>query len=300
MAEVQVRTRKRARPAAWLLHLVRRVELHEVLPRKRARPAAWLLLLAATLPACRPPAAEEPPAREPSQVGAEPAPATAEAFLRQLLPSIGRDLHVAYDLIGPRGYTGTMDVFVRPGGFTVQQWHLSHPDGDAIEGAWAQTPDVQWSRGTGQPATVVERPLGAMARAFAQLPVDTQRRITATIRTWHDVVAEDRDRQPGPSEHHLGRRCRAAEVVGQRYCVWEEAGVVLSFRSETLRLQARSIATDMAIEASRFDVPEGATRPTDPPSSLDTTDALAGLAAGDSAVVARLLRPALPLALAGP
>src|SRR5690606_40062725 len=66
------------------------------------------------------------PAREPSQVGAEPAPATAEAFVRQLLPSIGRDLHVAYDLIGPRGYTGTMDVFVRPGGFTVQQRHLSH------------------------------------------------------------------------------------------------------------------------------------------------------------------------------
>lgn len=219
--------------------------------------------------------------------------------MRALVPTIGRGLHIAYDLKGPRGYTGTLDLFARPGGFVHQHWRLSHPDGSAIEGSWAQTPEFQWTHGSGHPPIAVGRPLGALARAFTALAPEPRRRVMATLRAWHQAVEEDRRERPGPGERHLGRTCRAAEIVGHRYCVWEEAGVVLSFVSETLRLEARSIETDVEVDLARFEVPEGARRSTDAPPAFDAEAALARMAEGNPAAVARLLRPAIPLAIDG-
>lgn len=244
----------------------------------------------------------------PAAASASPIPAPValglplqEEFLWAAAPLPSSGLHILYDVDGPQGRRGTMEIFARPGGYLFQQWTLSAAaGGEALSGTWVLTPEVQWSHSPGQPTLVLPQALGEVARAYAKLPPEVRGKILRTLHTWQEALMSARTRT---SDHHaaderLGVPCHNATLVGLEYCVWEEAGVVLSYRSESFRVEVRQIERDVAVDPSLFEIPEGAQPPADPPSPIDPHATLEDLAAESYTALARLRRPAFHLSLA--
>lgn len=224
-----------------------------------------------------------------------------EEFLLAASPLPNSGLHILYDIHGPQGRPGTMEVFARPGGYLFQHWSLSAAaGGEASSGTWVLTPEAQWSHSPGHPALVLPQALGEVARAYAALPVEVREKVLRTLRTWQKALTSERTKTSDPRarDQRLGVPCHSATLVGLEYCVWEEAGVVLSYRSESIRVEARRIEHDVPVDPSLFEIPEGAQPPADPPSLVDPHVTLEALAAGRYTALARLRRPAFHLSLA--
>lgn len=229
-------------------------------------------------------------------------PLTAETFLTTLYPLPAPTLHIQYDLRGPQGRRGTMEVYARPGGYVRQDWRLDEVSGEtARSGTWIRTPHAEWSGGPGLPPRLVGHATGVLARAFEEQSPDAQRKILATIGRWHELLRTRRDDvAAAPLETRLGHPCRPYDIAGARFCVWEEAGLVLSYESDSVAIEARTISRAAPLDARQFELPG------DPPTSLndepavDAPTTLAALASGNAATVARVLRPTVvPLVGAG-
>src|SRR5690606_12147792 len=133
-------------------------------------------------------------------------------------------LVIVYDVRGPAGLHGTMEVLARPGGQRRHNWrlHLPLPDADPIEieGSTIVNPDAEWTEDGQGECSVRSRPLGARAVASVAASPPIREAVIAAVRGWHDALAEGRAAHPGPTDTVLGIECLQTQVGAQRLCVW--------------------------------------------------------------------------------
>jgi len=224
-------------------------------------------------------------------------PSTADAFVEQLLPSPAGGVRLVYDVHGPLGLHGSMEMLAWPGNYRHQRWSLRNAEGEApFEGTWVQTPRVQWSRSGNNPPTMVPQPLGAIADAYAALPAEVRALVAYHVGQWHAQVELGREKHPGETATYAGQSCLRNRVASHEVCVWEDPALVLAYRSEAFRVEVRSLEPAPAFDLELFEVPEGAQIPADAPRTGDPRATALALARGDFAAISSLFRPALLLA----
>ena len=258
------------------------------------RAIALSLLLGCEAAESEPPdfAELEPPER----VVVVDAPETREAFLLELAPMPVGAVRIAYDVTGPGGMVGSLEVLAAAGGFRRETWTLELPtaagDPIPIAGSTIVTPDRSWTDAVDGPAVVRELPLGPIADAYVKLPSTARSDVASTLRRFHSELAEARRTRPGTRAEVLGRDCLVTRVAAHRVCVWEETGLPLQYTGAAFDIVAHDIETDVALPERAFELPADGKHATDDP-ALDAGKSLERLAAGDVAELAVLLQPGL-------
>jgi hypothetical protein len=228
-------------------------------------------------------------------------PADREGFLAELAALPFDSVIVVYDVEGPAGLQGTLEVLARPGGYRRENWRLElplsladpEPVVETIEGSMVQTPEVIWTEGIDGSPVRRPSPLGPLARAFTRLPQSERERVIHNLRDWRAELAAGRAEHPGEVHEVLGKPCLQSTVAGHALCVWEEAGLPLTYTGGPFSVVAKHIEHDVELGREAFTVPEGGQVPTDAPAAFDPDAALSAVAQGDLAVLLPLLQPAL-------
>lgn len=253
------------------------------------------------LGACREPRAFVAPVLEVSDnVEVLDVPTSEAEFLAELAPLPFAALQVSYDVSGPGGIEGTLEVLTTAGGFRREQWSLTLLVGEDrrehIQGATIQTPSLVWNDGVEGAAVVHEVPLRSLAQAYLKASLPTQRAVTRHLRQWHQSLANAREQYPGQRESVLGVSCLRTTVAGHAVCLWEDTGLPLAYQSEAFEIRAREIELEPEVAANAFEIPDGGRRAADRAQRLDPDASLERLAEGDFVEVAHLLQPGLRLA----
>lgn len=270
--------------------------------RSLARLSAALLM---TLPACDDASTLHPEQLDerltdvlPVVSPAEPAavPRDREAMLRALAPLPTEALLVVYEIDGPGGIGGSLEILARPGGYRRENWTIHVPLGQQEErrlaGSTIVTPDGVWVEGRA-PQTLSPSPLGALADAALGLPDDALRAVLEQLEIRRATLAEARADESAESERILDVPCHVTRVATIEMCLWEATGLPLRYRSDGLALRVVNIDHDASIGAHAFDLPFE-TKATGP-ANFDTRDALRRLAEGDLAGLSPYLHPGLRL-----
>lgn len=226
-----------------------------------------------------------------------PLPADRAAVLRELAPLPAEALLVVYELRGPGGVTGSLEVLARPGGWRRENWTIHVPLGEEgsrrLDGSTIQTPDGVWVEGS--EAAPTPSPLGALADAFLALPEPSRRAVIDELRAHREALALARAAETEPPERILDVPCHVARVATIEMCLWEAAGLPLRYASDGLRLRAIHIDERAGIGEHAFDPPGPAPRAAEPVAGFDPVAALERAAAGDLAELAPWLHPGLRL-----
>jgi hypothetical protein len=235
----------------------------------------------------------------PDAVIVSDAPETREAFLAELAPMPFATVRIEYDVTGPGGMDGMLELLAAPGGFRREAWSLQMPtttvEPIAIEGSAIQTPDRAWTDAVDGPALVRDVPLGPIADAYLALPPASREDVASTLRRFHAELEAGRRVRPGQRAQVQGRDCLVTRVAAHRLCVWEQTGLPLQYTGAAFDVVARRIEVAPTVPAHAFDLPPGGRRATEQPLPVDPARSVERLAAGDVAELARLLQPGLRL-----
>lgn len=295
-----------ARPMAMTRHDAR------ALARLRSRLrwwTRWMLGLAGPgwLAACEPaPAAVEPGTLAPrvAELQALPAPRPSDAtgILAELVPLPGRAAVVVYDVTGPAGISGTLELLASEGGLVRENWVLTLPLPDGtreIRGSAVHTPDALW-RAEGEDAGTVEpAQLGAAARTIAALPSARRDRIVDAVRAWREELELARSEDPGARETIAGVECVRVRAGGGEVCTWEAAGLPLRYDGPSFTVVATHVEQGSALGLHAFEIPAQAARPPLRHEAVELGPTLDAIEAGDRAAILRLVHlDTLPLTLA--
>lgn len=263
--------------------------------------ARQALVLVATMAACAqaPTESSEPDLEVPDAVVIDDYPVDAEALYAEFAPLPSGPVAVDYDVKGPGGMKGTMNVVVAEGSRRAEAWTLQMPmpDGETmtIDGRAVQSPSVSWTDAAEGSAQAVPLPLGRIGAGFFELDVDTQHAVVDHVRTWHREVARGRDAHPGAVDTVAGQSCLRTQTAGQVLCVWEATGLPLEYRSEAFVVVATSVRVGVNVEDGTFAVPPGAPLRADALQTFDEAASLSKLASGNLAELPSLLQPRLRL-----
>ncbi|MCA9707846.1 MAG: hypothetical protein KDK70_18485 [Myxococcales bacterium] len=225
-----------------------------------------------------------------------PLPTDRASMLRALAPLPSDALLVVYEIDGPGGIDGSLEVLARPGGYRRENWTIHVPLGAEsarrLAGSIVQTPDGVWVEGS-DPASLTPSPLGALADAALALDDEARRTVIEQLDLRRATLDLARRDDPTPPERILDRPCHSTRVATIEMCVWEATGLPLRYQSEGLRLRAVNIDDDASIGAHAFDLPAAARRTTPP--GFDAPTALQQLAHGELAELTPYLHPGLRL-----
>lgn len=228
----------------------------------------------------------------------EPAalPDDREAMLRALAPLPSDAILVVYEVEGPGGIEGSLEVLARPGGYRRENWTIHVPLGAEQErrlaGSIIQTPDGVFIEGSGA-ETFSPSPLGALADAALALDDDTLRGVLEQLDARRATLAQARSEAGSDSEHILDVPCHVTRVGTIEMCLWEDTGLPLRYASDGLQLHAVNIDDEASIGEHAFEVPFATTAAT--PAGFDASDALRRLARGELAELSPYLHPGLRL-----
>jgi hypothetical protein len=269
-------------------------------PRIRLRGCAtatlWACLCAVTAASCSEPAKPIADAPDAGRVAA-PLPKTREAFLAELLPMPADTIVVVYDVAGPAGLVGTLEVLARPGGYRRDNWRLQLPVPDAgpvqIAGSTVQTPDERYRDSGPDGATVDTVVLGALADAYVEAAPNVRAAVVESIRNWHDALRVGRADHRGELDRIARVTCVQTRVVQSRLCLWEEAGLPLAYEGSVFSVRAKHVERDAQLGGNAFEIPQAAEARSD--AAFDPRRTLEALAAGDVAALAVLTQPGLQL-----
>lgn len=237
-----------------------------------------------------------PPAADEADV-----PATREAFLARLAPLPYDSVRIVYEVTGPGGMTGTLELLAAPGGRRREAWALKIEREDAgsiaIGGGSVQTPDRSWTDAVDGAAVVRRVPLGPIADAYLRLPDPARVRVTKSLRRYHAELDAARTTHPGQERETIeGQSCLMTRVTGHDLCIWEETGLPLRYQGRTFTVVAREIEVDTEVHPGAFALPPGGKRATDDGAAFDPAQSIERLAKGDAAELSRLLQPGLRFA----
>ncbi len=227
----------------------------------------------------------------------EPLPEDRDGMLEALAPMPSDALLVVYEIVGPSGIEGSLEVLARPGGYRRENWTIEVPLGSEedrrLSGSTIQTPDGVWIEGS-SPDAFTPSPLGALADAALDLPEAERRAVLEQLGARRAVLAEARadarDASEAP-ESILDTPCHVTRVATIEMCLWEATGLPLRYRSDAIELRAVNIDSDASIGEHAFDLPFPA--PSMP--QFDARSALRQLAEGDLAGLSPYLHPGLRL-----
>ncbi|MCA9652745.1 MAG: hypothetical protein H6712_30710 [Myxococcales bacterium] len=222
-----------------------------------------------------------------------PLPADREAILRELAPLPSASLLVVYEVEGPGGLSGSLEVLARPGGLRRENWTLQVPLGAEGErrlaGSTIQTPEGIWVEGS-PPESITPSPLGALADAYLELEPESRRAFVERIRALQATLAEAREHDEGPTEQILGVPCHVTRVAAIEMCLWEATGLPLRYEGEGLRLRALNVDANASLGDGAFALPF--VPPASPP-GFDAPASLRRFVEGELAELAPLLHPGL-------
>lgn len=224
-------------------------------------------------------------------------PADRNGILRELAPLPTEALLVVYEVEGPGGVTGSLEVLARPGGFRRENWTIQVPLGEEgtrqLDGATVQTPDGVWIEGSDAPPA--PSPLGALAEAWLALPEGSRRAVVDELRAHREALARARAAEAEPSERILDLPCHVTRVATIEMCLWEAAGLPLRYASDGLRLRAIHVDEHAGIGEHAFDPPASAHAVAAGVPGLDPLAVLRRAAEGDLTELAPWLHPGLRL-----
>jgi len=238
----------------------------------------------------------------------EQIPRTREGFLAELAPQPGGDLLVAYDVRGPAGIAGSLELITRAGGYRRETWsivlHVAEQEDVRIEGVTIQTPEQLWTGVGNEPGVVATSPLRALADAYLKLQPAEQARVVSSLRAWHADLARVRTKHPGEVREILGVHCLWLQIAAQHLCLWEEMGIPLRYRGRSFSLEATRLEREPDVSNHTFVFPERArearTAPFPESLVLDPMESLHSLANGDYAPMALVLQPGLRIPMPEP
>lgn len=223
-------------------------------------------------------------------------PTDRAGILRELAPLPSEALLVVYDVEGPGGVTGSLEVLARPGGYRRENWTIHVPLGEEgsrqLDGATVQTPDGVWIEGSAAAPTA--SPLGALAEAWLLLPEGSRVAVVEQLRAHRQALALARAAESDEPERILEVPCHVTRVATIEMCVWEAAGLPLRYASDGLRLRAIHIDERANIGEHAFD-PPGPPAVAVSAAGFDPVTALQRAAEGDLAELAPWLHPGLRL-----
>ena len=216
----------------------------------------------------------------------------------------GPAIRIVYEVQGPGGLEGTLEVMAKPGGHRRENWTLRRVVGEEareVRGTTIQTPDLTWSGQDGQTGVVTAAPIGALAAAYLDLASADRARVAESLRRWHADLEQARAAHPGDVHEIAGQSCLRMRIAAQDLCLWEQTGLPLDYRGAEFRLEATHVDTSAKIAADAFALPadaEGA-RHVEAPDRLrlDPKNSIQSLADGDYASLSLLLTPGLRVPL---
>ena len=219
-------------------------------------------------------------------------PTTAEGFLAELSPLAAPAVRVVYDVNGPTGLTGTLEVLLGRGGLRRENWSLDvEVDGEPVpfQGSTVQTPEAIFTTGP-QGQAVAAVPLRRLAEAYVAADPATRSRAVATLRRLHASVAvADFDTAP-QTDTLLGITCRRMRLASQDLCMWDGTGLPLRYTGDAFQLHAVRVELDPDLTEAAFQI---ATPAPGPVEGFDANAALQALAAGSYGVLGPWLHPGL-------
>ena len=228
------------------------------------------------------------------------APDTVEGFLAVLapLPEGAPAIEIRYQVTGP-ALEGEMRVALAPGGSRRDHWELRSAVGDTFlraSGTAVVTPDKIWTAPTGEPGELAPNHLAGLAKAYLARDIPTRAKIIASIETWHQTLAEQRERNGGERAELAGVSCLRTRIAAQNVCMWEETGVMLEYEGSAFHLEAIEINREPELAPDTFELPSlSAAAKVLPGETHDYDAVLDELAEGSYAKVSVLLyAPALP------
>lgn len=228
-------------------------------------------------------------------------PTDRAGILRELAPLPSEALLVVYEVEGPGGVTGSLEVLARPGGYRRENWTIHVPLGEEgsrqLDGATVQTPDGVWIEGSaGAPTpSPTASPLGALAEAWLVLPEAPRAAVVEQLRAHRQALALARAAEREPPERVLDVPCHVTRVATIEMCLWEAAGLPLRYASDGLRLRAIHIDEHANIGEHAFDPPGAVAAAAPAVVGFDPVKALERAAEGDLAELAPWLHPGLRL-----
>lgn len=224
-------------------------------------------------------------------------PSDREGILRELAPLPSAALLVVYEVEGPGGVTGSLEVLARPGGYRRENWTIHVPLGEEgsrqLDGTTVQTPEGVWIEGSDEAPT--PSPLGALAEAWLALPEGPRRAVVEQLRAHRQSLALARAAEDAATEHVLDVPCHVTRVATLEMCLWEAAGLPLRYASDGLRLRAIHIDDRANIGEHAFEPPEHPRADVPAVEGFDAAAALQRAAEGDLAELAPWLHPGLRL-----
>ncbi|MEX1368833.1 MAG: hypothetical protein AB1Z98_37240 [Nannocystaceae bacterium] len=223
-----------------------------------------------------------------------PLPADREAILRELAPLPSESLLIVYEVRGPGGLTGSLEVLARPGGLRRENWTLEVPLGAEgprrLDGSTIQTPQGIWIEGR-PPETWTASPLAALAQAYLELDAEHRAAFIERLREHRATLADARLADPTAPDEVLGVPCHVTRVASIEMCLWEATGLPLRYEGDGLRLRALNIDDHPSIGEGAFVPPFAA--PADAPEGFDAPGVLSRFVEGELGELTPLLHAGL-------
>ncbi len=227
------------------------------------------------------------------------APSDAAGFIALLWPLPSPQLHVTYDLKGPGGLEGTLDLRLRQDASRREDWVLRVPVPDAepieVKGTTIQNSSVAWTARAGEAGTRSPSPLHGVVAAYLEESPGRREKAAATLREWTTLVQRAREETPGETQTIAGITCLELALAGRKVCLWEEAGLPLRYEGPSFSLVATKVDRDTALDDTLFKLPVEARAARDVPLpaalQIDGKAAMNALVEGDLGPIAVLLTP---------
>jgi hypothetical protein len=225
---------------------------------------------------------------------AAPIPTTEAGFLAELvpLPEGAEAIAVEYEITGP-ALVGEMTTTITAGGKRRDDWELRSTTSDTTLRAAGSTivnPSRIWTASEGSGGELRQNPLAELAAAYMRLEPEARAGVVESIRAWHRLLAEQRERERGRRAEVLGVSCLQTRIAAQNVCMWEETGLLLRYEGSAFTIEAKKIDRDPKLEAGVFELPpEAAELEVTPVAEQDYDQILQDIAAGSYGSVSALV-----------
>jgi hypothetical protein len=242
--------------------------------------------------------------KTPAQAEAPPkpkSPSDEAGVLALLAPMPEGAVELRYEITGPGGLEGYLDVLQKPGGWRSERWTMTSGEGQlTVEGRTIATPRMQWTATGEQPGESTPLHLGALADAWLALPPERRDAAMANLIEWRAELAKSRLEQPGEGETLEGIRCVKMRIAAQNLCLWEETGLLLRYEGAAFELLVTKVTRDPVIAKDAFELPPQAKDAKRVEiEGIDAKALIEGLADGKVGAVAALLAPGFRLPAIG-
>lgn len=224
-----------------------------------------------------------------------PTPDSVEGFLAELapLPKGAAAIEIDYEVSG-EALSGELHTTLGPGGQRRDRWQLRSKAGDeflTIAGTSVVSTTQLWIGSDGEPGELRPNALVELGKAYLARSPEERAKIVDSIRSWHETLAAQRERNSGQLDTVAGVPCLRTRIAAQNVCMWEQANVMLAYEGAAFSIEATQIEELAELKPKSFELPPLALRAEQVEGSgaQDFEGILDELAAGSHAKVALLL-----------